>query len=292
MTNQPLPASATQSINNQIPAPQPTVQQPIMQTAYVGSNGGIISSNEASVFNSPNGVPNTSHNHLAIAAFVCGVIGCVGWIIPLAGTILGLLALIFGTIALRSQKRVFAITGIVLAIPVLALSIFFWVKAAQKLIKTRSQDNSSQVSAPATNNTGSTITSPCYTFNTPSPLTITQTAGSCTFNGTDTTNGHIYEVKVLNVPQLTTARLPQLSLTDAKNVVNAVPGGSISGQQSTTFASSPAYTINIVASDGSAGSVSYVYHQTPQGNLIIIFHAEQNGKDTNLSAIENNWSWK
>lgn len=269
----------------------PTVPQP---PAYQGAEGTFTGGTAPPAYTAP-ASDGAQHNGKAIAAFVCGVVGCVGWLIPIAGVTLGILALVFGTIAIKSPRRVLAIIGMVLAVPVLAVSIFMWVKGTQQYLKTHPSTSSGAKSSgthPLSATANQPISSPCYKVSIPTALTVTQTAGSCTFLGSSATTGEVYQVKILQVPAVTAANLPQAAQADANNVVNAVPGGSLSGKHATTFAHSPAYALTLSATDGSAGTIEYVYHVTPQGNLVIVLHTKQDGKGIDLSALENSWSWK
>ena len=116
----------------------PTAQPYSFQHASSGSGAFAGGAANAPSHNSSTTTTDSHNNSKAIAAFVCGVLGCVGWIIPIVGVILGILAIVFGTIAIKSPRRVLAIIGIVLAVPVIAVSIFFWVRAAQHILKERS----------------------------------------------------------------------------------------------------------------------------------------------------------
>jgi len=284
VTGQPVPTIAPTPSLQTVPGAQQSVSQPAFAGA-AGNGYAMTSANSA-------GVPADNHNNgKAIAAFVCGILGCIAWLIPLIGVILGVLALIFGTIAAKSPRRVYAIIGIVLAVPVLALSIYFWVRAAQQVIKNRSNPVSG-LTTPATSGSTQTVTTPCYVAKIPAPLKLTQTTGSCTFQALDQAGGEEYEVKVLQLSQLTADNLSQVAQQDSSNVINATPGGSISSQQGGTFAGKQAYTINLAATDGSAGTIDYVYNSTTQGNLVIVLHVKQDGKNSDLSSIEQSWSWQ
>ncbi len=233
----------------------------------------------------------THNNGKAIAAFVCGVLGLVGWIIPLLGVVLGLLALIFGTIAIRSQKRVFAIIGIVLAVPVLALSIFFWVRAAQSIVMNRSNPLSG-ITTPSGSGTTQDISTPCYTTKIPASLKVTVASGSCTFQAVSQATGETYTVKVLQAPDVTPTNLSDAAQADSKNVISSTPGGSISGQEPATFSGSPAYEVSLASTDGSAGTIDYIYRLTASGNLVIVIHTQRTGKKYDVSDIESAWDWK
>ncbi len=233
------------------------------------------------------------NNGKAIAAFIFGVLGLVGWLIPLVGVILGILALVFGTIALKSPRRVFAIIGIVLAVPVIGVSIFFWVRTAQHVLK----DNANPVhglTIPSTSSSLQTVTTPCYTTKVPANMSISRSSGSCTFQAENSATGELYVVKILQVAGLSTANLQQAGQNDANNVVNLNPGDSITNQYSGTFAADPSYTFVLTdtANGGTDATLAYVYVTTEQGNIAVIGHQSTNVKNISLSVLENNWQWQ
>ena len=227
-------------------------------------------------------------NPQAIAAIVFGVLGCAGWLIPIIGVILGILAIIFGTIGLRSQKRKLAITGMVLAIPVIAFSLFVWIQAAKELM-----DEQANHAAPASTTADlQTVTTPCYSTRLPNILTISQSSNSCDFRATSATTGDLYQVKVLDIPDLNANNLATAAKADVDNVVSLITSASIDGEQDSMFVGSPAYTFTLKAADGSAGTITYIHHGSSSGNLVIVFHSQRNGTNFGLEAIENNWYWR
>lgn len=291
------PAAMQQPNQAPIPAPTPS---PTMATTAPLPNPSLVPSLQpmyaGGAVNSPmaySGTINTpaatSHNGKAVAAFICGILGCVGWLVPIAGLILGLSAIILGTMALHSQRRVLAIIGMVLAVPVLALSIYVWVRNVEYIQNGHSA--TAGLTTPSSSSSSTqTISSPCYSTEVPAYLKLIQTSGSCTFEAANQTE--LYEVKVLNVPALNQYNLPQLAQEDMKNVVNSNPGSSIDNEQSATFADSPAYSIEVSAADNSKSTADYILHETSQGNLVLVIHRTLNGKNYDLNSIESNWDWQ
>jgi hypothetical protein len=164
-------ANAPATTSPSVPQPAVTTTQPLAavppaasQPAYDGASGAAFVGNTvtSSSYNTSLADESMQHNSKGIIAFVLGVLGCIGWLIPLVGVTLGVLALAFGTMALKSKKKVFAIIGIVLAVPVIAVSIFFWVRAAQSVLKSKSTTVSGLVTK-STSSSLQTITTPCYT---------------------------------------------------------------------------------------------------------------------------------
>jgi hypothetical protein len=169
--------------------------------------------------------------------------------------------------------------------------LFLWVRNTQEIMN-RQRDGGSLSSA-VESGPQQAITTPCYTTKVPASLKITMSEDSCTFLAADSRTGEQQEVKVIQVPGLSTANLQTAATADAKNVVGAIPGGSITRQASATFSGSQAYEVEIQATDGSAGTISYVYDQTVQGNLVIVLHtqAKADGDNYDLSSIEADWAW-
>lgn len=232
---------------------------------------------------------NAHVNPQAIAALVFGVLGCAGWLIPIFGVLLGILAIIFGTIGLKSQKRKLAITGIVLAIPVIAFSLFVWIEAAKQL----GQDQQSITSTQAGGDDAlQTITTPCYSTRLPSVLTISQNSNSCDFKATNTAAGELYQVKVMDAPDLSADNLAIAAKADVDNVVSIISGASINSEWDSGFVGSPAYAFTLGAADGSAGTIKYIYHSSGSGDLVIVFHSQRSGTKHDLATIENSWYWR
>ena len=265
-------------VNLSSPAIQPASQQPYqpLQTAMPQSPS----------------LPATSdHSGKAIASFVLGVLGLPACLIPIVGIVFGILAIVFGTLSVRSTRRVFAIIGMSLGILVLLAALFLWVRNTQELVK--QHQNGTPLGGVSSSGPQQSVSTPCYTTKVPAAMKITKTDGSCTFLAASINNGEQQEVKVMQVPGLTLGNLASAAKADAANVVNAIPGGSITDQKASTFAGSQAYQIEIKATDGSAGIISYVYDTTAQGNLVIVIHtqARASGNNYDLQSIESNWSW-
>lgn len=241
--------------------------------------------------NSYTNPPVPDHSGKAITSFVLAVLGLPACLVPIVGIVFGVLAIVFGTLSIRSARKIFAIIGMSLAVVVLLASLFLWVRNAQELSKEHQTGTSFGTSS--ANGKLQSITSPCYTTKIPAGMKVTQTAGSCTFLGVNSASGEQEEVKVLQIPALTASNLSTAAKADAANVIGAIPGGSIGKEGTATFASSKAYQIEIKSTDGSAGTISYVYDTTVQGNLVIVLHtqARASGDNYGLSSIESNWSW-
>jgi hypothetical protein len=231
------------------------------------------------------------HSGKAIAACVIGALGLVAWLVPIAGLLFGLAAMISGTIAFHSRRRVFARTGIALSVLVLGASLFMWVHSAQQLSKANPATASSTNSS--ADGSLQVVVTPCYSTRLPRNMSLVGKNGSCTFMGTDTTTGEQQGVKVLNVVGLSQATLADVARGDAANIVQSIAGGKLNDERSTLFAGSTAYQASVMGGDGSGGMVDYIYNPTLQGNLVIVTHSQvhMSGGSSDLSLIESNWKW-
>ncbi|MGH7240834.1 MAG: hypothetical protein ACREGB_00890 [Candidatus Saccharimonadales bacterium] len=254
--------------------------QPLPALAGTGSDG-------------PAGYPvyvRHDHGNKAIASLVLAVLGIPACLIPVVGLVFGVLALVFGTLSFRSSRKKFAVVGIVLGAVVVLGSLYLWMRNAQVLVNGHNTNQSTHVSA-VDESSLQTVSTPCYETKIPIAMKVTHSANSCTFLGTTTGGAEQEEVKVLQVPGLTLANLTTAARADVTNVVGSIPGGSIAKQQSATFAHSQAYEVDITSTDGSTGTISYVYDATAQGNLVIVLHTQASGANYDLSTIESHWSW-
>lgn len=238
------------------------------------------------------GTPAAPHDASgkAIAALVLGVLGLVGWLVPIIGMILGILAIIFGTTSMHTRRRGLAIAGTIIAVPVILLSLGAWVYNAQQLHKNAVTGSSSSQSSTAGTQTKA-IASSCYNTQVPVTYTVSQTSGSCTFTASDSVSGNEYDVKTISAPSVTADTLPTAAQADAQNVANTVSGSTITSEDSDQFAGQPAYIIHMNEQDGSTITLAYVYHPTGQGNVVIAMHAAAAGQSSDLGVLENSWVW-
>lgn len=235
-------------------------------------------------------VPTHDGSEQAVASFVLGILGCIGWLIPIVGTIMGIVAILLGAKSQKSRHKSLSTIGIILGTLVTLTSLFFWIAVVEKAVSDSNKSSSS--SSTSANSSLQTVATPCYTTKIPQQLKVNKASSSCTFSALSNVVGEEYEIKVINVPQLNSTNLQQAAVADASNAINATPGGSISGQSPATFAGNPAYKITLKATDGSAGTIDYIYKQTAQGNLVIVMHIKTNGQNYDLSSIEKYWLWQ
>lgn len=277
------PATTSQAMLHHALAQPPAMQPP---SAIAAAQGVQL----VSPANQPPANAGDAHvNPQAIAALVFGVLGCAGWLIPIFGVILGLLAIIFGSIGIKSQKPKLAKVGIGLAIPVIAISLYVWIEAAKQL----AQENTAPVTTQKSNEADlQTITTPCYATRLPRSMTVDQESAGCAFKATDTAAGDLYQVKVMDISRLDASNIKAAAKADADNLVSIIQGSAIDSEWDTSFVGSPGYGFTMSATDGSAATVKYIYHISAEGNLVIVFHSNRNGTDFDLGTIENNWYWR
>jgi uncharacterized membrane protein len=282
----------------------PQCQQPAnADAAFCGNCGAPLTVGSAEVAGQQGGVAIAvpaeavnpakiiDHSGKAIAACVIGLLGLLAWLVPIAGLVFGLLAMIFGTIAFHSRRRVFARTGIALSILVLGASLFMWVHSAQQLSK--ADPSTTQTTNTAADGSLQVVVTPCYSTRLPRNMSLVGNNGSCTFTGTDPATGEQQSVKVLNVPGLSQATLPDVARGDAANITKSIAGGKLSDERAAQFAGSTAYQVSIQDNNDSGGMVDYIYNPTTQGNLVIVTHSQVHlsGDNFDLSLIESNWKW-
>jgi MFS family permease len=76
----------------------------------------------------------------AIASLVLGILGLIAWVIPILGLIMGVLAIIFGSLTLKSSRKGFAIAGLILGSIVVLISLFAWVYNVQQIRQEREKN--------------------------------------------------------------------------------------------------------------------------------------------------------
>ena len=220
----------------------------------------------------------------AIAALVLGILGLVGWLIPVIGLILGVTALALGTMTTRSAHRGFAIAGIIMAILGIALSIFAWVYNVQHIT------NLKGISVAATSLQA--VTTPCYTTKLDGTQTVAQHNGSCSIKTTNAAGSDSYEVVAYNQPGLLPDGLPVVAQKDSQKVVAANPGSKITMQAAKQIAGSPGYVVGLSDGKGGTATLDYILHSTSGGSNLFILDRFANQGDASLNSVESNWEWK
>lgn len=85
-------------------------------------NQDVISQNNNENLDSNKNSQKTATNGYAVASLVLGCIGLIGWLLPIIGYIVGILAIVFGCISKKSNKNSMSTIGIVMAVVTLILS--------------------------------------------------------------------------------------------------------------------------------------------------------------------------
>ncbi|HUA13209.1 MAG TPA: hypothetical protein VL989_01785 [Candidatus Sulfotelmatobacter sp.] len=223
----------------------------------------------------------------AVASFTFGVIGLVVWLVPIAGLIIGVIALVFGIIGKSSRKKVLAFGGMSLAIIAIALSVVSWVITANNIYKNKSV-------SPLTYSyldSAQTVSTACYTTKIPGGLKVTRTTGSCTFLAVNQATNELYGVKVIESPSLTDSEFDGAAQMDAKNASNSTAGSSIAKEGVSTFVGSPSYSVTFSGPNSIHSDATYVYRDTAQGNVLFVYHTTQGNGNFDLSYLEDNWQW-
>lgn len=128
-------ATATAPPSASTPAPQPA---PVAEPAPAPSSVPVPVAEPASAPVTPvpaYAVPSDLSKPgggKAIASFVLGILGLLGWIIPIVGLPMGVIGLILGSTSLKSSHRRLAIAGIVLSSIVVVASVMLWVYSVEQ----------------------------------------------------------------------------------------------------------------------------------------------------------------
>lgn len=285
----PGPQPPTSFANNINPVGYTQPVGPPGYSPVMAGGGGMMAAPQMTSYSqiAANGTKNTK----AIIAMVLGILGLVGWLIPIVGCLLGIAAIVLGTTSLRQPHRAFAIAGIVLAVPVLALSIFAWVKNVQA-VQTTQQKSGVSLPSNAVSASGSVVDTPCYKANLGAEFTITQGSDSCTVKATNASGSDVYNIKGLVSPYKAN-ELESVSQQDIKHTLDTFPGSKVTGQKSASFAGSNAYhyTFSIPSPD-EVGTAAYIRHESVNGINTFVVIRETSGTDASLQTVESSWQWK
>jgi hypothetical protein len=233
----------------------------------------------------------------AIASFVLGVVGLLVWLVPILGLIVGILAVVFGTMSTKSGHRKLAISGVVLGGIAIALSLFFFAYNVQQLSEAPKRDVALQSTQPtsvtSTDQAGmQSISTPCFMTTLSAEVAVTKSPTSCSFDGVTQSSDERWVVKALTArPVGTDTQLSAVAKDDMSNVLSLIPGGYIVDQELTSFAGKTAYAFQIASSEGQGSArISYIRHTNNQYNLFIVGRFVNVGDDS-LSPVEVNWKW-
>lgn len=233
-------------------------------------------------------VPSTAHgSRKAVAALVLGVMGLVGWLVPILGLAIGVAAIIFGTTAYRSPRKHLAMAGTVLGCIGVVLALGAWVYYFQAAKKDMPLASSSRPAA------SQAIETLCYGTSAEKSLqAINNSVATCLFDANDLATGDEYTIKSLKIDGLTSTNLASVSKVDIDNLAKLYPGLTLESSQAINFADSPAHQYRLGNISGQTATIMYVLHESSSGyNLFIVAHFSTSAK-TSLEIIERNWQWK
>ena len=165
--NQPMPptpestyqqsSSTTQSSQNHIGAAyqqastMPNTPPKASQVATANYNTGTATAVPAPVAHSNN-------SGKSVSSLVVGILAIFGSLIPIVGFIMGIIAVILGSISLKSSKRGMSISGLVIGIIAIVLSLIMFVISYSAIVN-ESQSYGSDYSSKVYTNTSSNVKS-------------------------------------------------------------------------------------------------------------------------------------
>jgi membrane protein implicated in regulation of membrane protease activity len=242
------------------------------------------------------------HNHVkVILALVFGILAIAGGLfIPIIGLVLGIAGTVLATTATHASGKWLKITALVVSIIGLLTALGVWAYVANTNPKSHPEEaqKAAVVGSSANAVTEIGLTTPCYAVSFPLKLNVANSRGSCEMNAY---NGSSMEAST-NVYKVLTSTSATITATNftviaekalQTDIAENLPGFTIYGQGSGTFAGSQAYFINAAnSSSGIAVEEAAVLHSSAAGpGLFVLVHLTF-GTSTNLSALESNWQWK
>jgi len=281
--HQPLDPGAAYCGNcgQPVTASQPVPSQPLVQMAAA----------PAYALATPAQHAGETQSLLAIVLGVAGIIGAL--FMALVGLLLGLVGVVFGTLALNTPRRRLAVIGIVIASLAIIAGLASWAYVVRH--DSRLSSHSSQ---PATTNVASELSTPCYSAGFVDRLTISNSSDSCdmsAFNG-ETLDASTNAYKIYANHSNVTDANSFMSLAKQaleKDVATNLPTFTIDSQRVSRFAGSPAYIVS--TSDKAhnfAVTEAVVMRKVRTGdNVFVILHAND-GKSADLDILESQWRWK
>jgi hypothetical protein len=237
-------------------------------------------------------------NIKGILALVFGLMSMVSSIlIPIVGLIFALAAIVLASISLSKRKRGLAMAGLVTGILGLLVGIALIAHNVQNMAtsKTDGTQKSNTLNS-ATTTTSSDLVTPCYSFTLDSKQTIQNNSGSCDSNiftgNSIETSDEFYRVLGVTASSLNSSNFMSIAKSGIeKDLTESEPNAQIISEQPTTFAGSPAYTVDAKGS-GYVLSESAVFHTTSNGeNFFVVVHANS-GSDVSLTTLEKDWKWQ
>lgn len=233
-------------------------------------------------------VPHQKGETKAIIGLISGVLSIPGAILPIAGFVLGITAVVTSSMSMQ-VKRKLAILGLIFGI----LGILLSIAATVYNLQHRGDASLSSKTQ--------TISTSCYDAKISVDLKAdNNSADSCdlrAMNGETIGKSTIVE-EISN--SLESEVTPSNFVTLAKRVTPSLVEEASSGarkftltnEHAGTFAKEAAYFVTMKANDGATAEFVSVLHNAPNGNNLFVFFEARVHGDANLSDLEANFNWK
>lgn len=244
--------------------------------------------------------PNHLVDNLAIAALVLGAVAIPASLLSLLTIFIPVLGLVFGIIALKSNRHGLALAGVILSalgllLSLALLSFGLWAKhnlgnGAQNQFEPTPNQNAATIKG------GKTLQTACYNFKLPTGLVAQVTTESCKVQATTANHQADFVVSAHTPPYgFTVDQLPRTGDAIINEIISQNPGTLIASKQTTDFAGKQAYRVNVTEANKQKGFFLIVYTLKPytaaQYQLFLI-GMDTAGNDTPLKAIEQSWQWR
>lgn len=230
----------------------------------------------------------------AVLSVLLGVLGIVGaFFAALVGLTMGIVGLVFGTLARNSLHRRTSTAGIIASALAIVVSLGVWSFVIHK------QNNLANAEPTKTSNAvaSADVTTPCYATGFIETLNVTNTKDSCNmnaFNGQSLESStKAYKVYANQIPAVNNETFNTFAKQAVqKDVAASLPGFTIDKEQFTNFAGSPAYVVYASDKRGVVVTEAVVLRQTKAGaNVFVLVQAASKGQ-ADLSTLEAQWRWR
>jgi len=277
------PAAAPPQAVNPVPVPGPA---PVVAQAAAPVNPAYVGSMPVPQYDVP--VAGSSPGEgKAIAALVLSVLSIPGALLVITGLIFGILGLVFGTLSRKSTKKGLAISGIIISIIGILLSMAMWAFDISVYNKDHSTSNNTPTSQLVS------VSTPCYTTKVDKGMTVTTEGNSCAISAASADKSNVYEISSGASTELNSGNLGTIGKELIVKGIEAISNYKLTSSSVGTFAGSPAYIANLTYSTtGYTAQEDLVLHSTPDGSTyFVLIHLNELG-NADLSVLDNNWVWK
>jgi hypothetical protein len=229
----------------------------------------------------------------AIIGLIAAVLGLPGALIPIAGLILGIIGVVLGSLSLHA-KRVLGILAMVFGIIAVLGSLAVFGYFANKLTADKQQTNASLSS------NVQTVSTPCYSVQLSTSLHVENASGSCTLQAMDGSTpalSHIvYAIQGFNEPTLNTNNFDKSVQSAVPTIIDSVSSStrtySITDQHAGSFSSEQAYFLTAKSSDGATFSSVSALHSATNGDNYFLLGVVGLGSNVDVSSLESGFVWK